>query len=99
MSAMLADIAQHEPAGFPPILAELFDEYHMAPVRAIQTARVVIALAAHLGHTVICRRQPVPLLAGHFTGLAADADGGVREKSHAIRHYAFSTLHTKALAS
>src|SRR5262249_33154065 len=54
---------------------ELFDELHVPPGRGRQIPTGVVAVAAPLE---AARGELVPLLAGDFAGLAADADGGVR---------------------
>src|SRR6266478_6511727 len=99
VSAVLADVAHHEPAPVLPVGAELLYELHVAPVDAVERARVVVAVAAQHADTPVPRRELVPLLARHLARLAADADGGVGVEAHRLRHHAFSTLHTKALAS
>src|SRR5260370_18788994 len=97
--AVLADVAHHEPASVLPVGAELLDELHVPPVGAVERAGVVVAVAAQHADTPVPRRELVPLLARHLARLAADADGGVGVEAHRLRHHAFSTLHTKALAS
>src|SRR6185503_12472266 len=75
-------------------------EAHVAPVDAVQPPRVVVAVTRQRVDAAVRGRQLVPLLARHLARLAADADRGVREEAHRLRHgQAFSTLHTKALPS
>src|SRR5207244_12116121 len=74
-------------------------ELDLPPLYAIQTTRVIIAVAAELPHAAVFGRKLVPLLTGHLAGLTANAYRGVGVKSHCLGHYALSTLHTKALPS
>src|SRR5216683_16208 len=97
--AVLADVAHHEPAPVLAVGAELLDELHVPPVGAVELARIVVAVPAEDADAAVSGRELVPLLAGHLTRLAPDAHGRVGEETHRLRHQAFSTLHTKALAS
>src|SRR5919106_833973 len=97
--AVLAHIAHQEPAAVGAIGRELLDEPHVAPVRAVEAPRVVVAVARERVDAAVGGGELVPLLAGDLAGLAADADRGVGEETHRLRHQAFSTLHTKALPS
>src|SRR6266404_4399009 len=99
LSAVLADVAHHEPAALAPVLAELLDELDVAPVHPVQSSGVVVAVAAHLVPAAAGRRQLVPLLAGDLAGLASDTYRGVGIEPHRLGHHAFSTLQRNALPS
>src|SRR4051794_31570750 len=70
---MLADVAVEQPAQAA-IGQRLLGEADVAPGGGREMQRIVVALAAP-GHAI--GRQIVPLLAGDFTRLAADAERGV----------------------
>ena len=80
VGAVLADVGHHQPALLLPVAVgfRLLDELDVAPGGGPQTAGVVVAVA---GHRKAVGGQLVPLLAGHFAGLAADAEAGVGEES------------------
>src|SRR5207247_136434 len=81
-------------------LVELLDELDVPPVDAVEFSRVVVAVAAHLPDAAVLGRELVPVLAGDFARLAADADRGVGEEPEGLAHgHALSTLQTKALPS
>src|SRR5262249_35307003 len=80
--AVLADVAHHEPApGVEAVagrrrtrlaaLGQLLDELHVPPGGGRERAGVVVAVA---GPLEAVGGELVPLLAGDFAGLAADAD-------------------------
>src|SRR5690606_4096813 len=58
-----------------------FDERHVPPRGGPQVLGVVVG---HPGEVQSVLGQQVPLLAGHFTGLAPDADAGVGEEADAL---------------
>src|SRR5207245_11555342 len=79
---------------------ELLDEADVPPVDAVQLAGVVVAVAAQLADSAVLGRELIPFLARNLARLAADANRGVGEESHGLRHFhAFSTLQTNALPS
>src|SRR5215510_12840393 len=82
-----------------PCRRELLDELHVPPVGAVEPAGVVVAVAGQRVLAAVGRGELVPLLARDLARLAPDADRGVGEEPHRLRHHAFSTLHTKALPS
>src|SRR6185436_5092917 len=86
LDAVLADVAHQEPASVPPVLAELLDESHMTPVDAVESARVVVAVAAQRVQPAVGAGQLIPLLACHFARLAADTNGRIGVKPHGLRH-------------
>ena len=79
--------ALRHPDGDPGVLGAerlaLLDELDVAPGVRAQGAGVVVGAAEQLVDPVL--RDPVPLLAGHLAGLAADADRGVGEEPLARR--------------
>src|SRR5262249_13932438 len=99
LHAVFTHIAHHQPAAVAAVGAKLLDELDVPPVDAIQTARVVIAVAAELPHATVFCRELIPLLTGHLAGLAANTHRGVGVEPHCLGHHALSTLHTKALPS
>src|SRR5260370_35786309 len=60
------------------------DKGHVPPGGSAQMAGIVVAHRRPLESVI---RQLVPLLAGHFTGLAPDAQRGVGEKSLLTHRY------------
>jgi hypothetical protein len=88
---VLAHVAHHEPAPVGSVLAELLHEFHVAPVNSVQPQGVVVAVAAHLLLATVPGRELVPFLAGHLTGLAADAHGRVGIETHWLRHVEISS--------
>src|SRR2546425_7577241 len=99
LHAVFTHVAHHQPAAVAAVGAKLLDEFDVSPVDAIQTARVIIAVAPQLPHAAVFGRKLVPLLTGHLAGPAAHTHRGVGVKPHCLGHYALSTLHTKALPS
>src|SRR6266852_4162961 len=94
LHAMLAHVAHHQPA--PVVRAlELLDELDVPPVRAVELARVVVAVPAHLGHPAVRRGELIPVLAGDLAGLAADADRRVGEEPHGLWHIRLSPRYTR----
>src|SRR3989454_1928572 len=99
LDAVLTDVAHHQPAAVVGAL-ELLDEADVPPVDAVQLAGVVVAVAAQLPDPAVLGRELVPFLARDLARFAADANRGVGEESHGLRHFhAFSTLQTNALPS
>src|SRR5437660_9303421 len=99
LDAVLADVAHHQPAAVVGAL-ELLDEADVPPVDAVQLAGVVVAVAGELADPAVRGRELVPFLARDLARFAADANRGVGEESHGLRHFhAFSTLQTNALPS
>src|SRR5205807_1430298 len=99
LDAVLADVAHHQPAAVVGAL-ELVDEADVPPVDAVQLAGVVVAVAGELADPAVRGRELVPFLARDLARFAADANRGVGEESHGLRHFhAFSTLQTNALPS
>src|SRR5258708_7186694 len=105
VDAVLAHIAHQQPSAVLTVLGELLDELDVAPMRAIEPASVVIAVAAQRVDAAVGAGQLIPFLAGDLAGLAADAHGRVCVKSHRLTHnslrssHAFSILQTKAFPS
>src|SRR5436309_3388281 len=83
LDAMLAHVAHHEPAAVVRAV-ELLDELDVPPVRAVELARVVVAVARHLRDAAVRRRELVPVLARHLARLAADTDRRVGEEPHRL---------------
>src|SRR6266446_10806332 len=81
--AVLAHVAHHEPAAVVRAV-ELLDELDVPPVRAVELARVVVAVARHFRHAAVCGRQLVPVFARDLARLAADTDGRVGEEPHRL---------------
>src|SRR5882762_4930840 len=99
LDAMLAYVGHQEPAATTSIGRELLHEPDVAPVKAVEPARVVVAVPGERGRAPGAGRKLVPFLARDLAGLAADTHGRVREEAHRLGHQAFSTLQTKALPS
>src|SRR5689334_9317762 len=85
LDAVLAHVAHHQPTAVVRAL-ELLDEADVPPVDAVQLAGVVVAVAAQLSDPPVPGRELVPFLARDLTRLAADANRGVCEESHGLRH-------------
>src|SRR6266550_3163016 len=83
LDAVLAHVAHHEPAAVVRAV-ELLDELDVPPVRAVELARVVVAVARHFRHAAVRRRELVPVLARHLARLAADTDRRVGEEPHRL---------------
>src|SRR2546425_7201100 len=99
LDAVLAHVAHHEPAAVVRTL-ELLDETDVPPVDTVQLAGVVVAVAGELPDPAVLGRKLVPFLARDLARFATDANRGVGEESHGLRHFhAFSTLQTNALPS
>src|SRR5256884_129447 len=99
LDAMLADVAHHQPAAVVGTL-ELLDEADVPPVDTVQLAGVVVAVAGEVPDPAVRGRELVPFLARDLARFATDANRGVGEESHGLRHFhAFSTLQTNALPS
>src|SRR5262249_50764980 len=74
----------------------------VAPVNAVERARVVVAIAGERVLTTVGAGELVPFLAGDLARFTPDTHRCVGVKSHWLSHrspQAFSTLHTKALPS
>src|SRR5689334_5923517 len=102
LNAVFAYIAHQQPTTVFAVVGELLDELHVAPMNAVQRARVVVAVAGERGLTAVPAGELVPLLAGDLARFTADAHRRVGVKSHWLSHrspQAFSTLQTKALPS
>src|SRR5688572_11657615 len=91
LDAVLAYVAHHEPASVLAVFGELLDELPVAPVDAVEPARIVVAVAAQRVETAIGGRQLVPLLAGDLAGFAANADRGVSVETHGLGHRSLLT--------
>src|SRR5216117_400843 len=91
---MLAHIAHHQPAAVVRTV-ELLDELDVPPVRTVELARVVVAVARHLRHAAIRGGELIPVLAGYLAGLAADADRRVGEETHGLGHIRLSPRCTR----
>src|SRR5437660_11276981 len=85
LNAGLAHIAHHQPAAVVGRL-ELLDEADVPPVDAVQLAGVVVAVAAQLTDPAVLGRELIPFLARDLARLAADANRGVGEEPHGLRH-------------
>src|SRR2546422_8272000 len=85
LDAMLADVAHHQPAAVVGTL-ELLDEADVPPVDAVQLAGVVVAVAAQLPDPAVLGRELVPFLTRDLARFAPDANRGVGEESHGLRH-------------
>src|SRR5438552_16959981 len=85
LNAVLAHIAHHQPAAVVGRL-ELLDEADVPPVDAVQLAGVVVAVAAQLTDPAVLGRELIPFLARDLARLAADANRGVGEEPHGLRH-------------
>src|SRR6266545_5499297 len=83
LDAVLAHVAHHEPAAIVRAV-ELLDELDVPPVRAVELARVVVAVARHFRHAAVRGRQLIPVFARHLARLAADTDGRVGEEPHRL---------------
>src|SRR5262249_36783254 len=89
---VLTDVAHEKPAAVLPGCGELFDEFDVAPVDAIELAGVVVAVAAQRMHAAVGARELIPFLAGDFAGFAANADRGVGVKPHWLSHVSPQSL-------
>jgi hypothetical protein len=58
---------------------------------AIQTASIIVAVAAQRVEAAVGCRELVPFFASHLAGFAADADCSVRVKSHGFWHKSLLT--------
>src|SRR5436309_2377083 len=85
LDAVLAHVAHHQPTAVVGAL-ELLDETHVPPVDAVQPAGVVVAVAAQLPDAAVLGRELVPFLARDLARFAPDANRGVGEESHGLRH-------------
>src|SRR4030095_13802639 len=77
LDAVLAHIAHQQPATVLAVFSELLDEFDMAPMNAVESARVVIAVAAQGVEAAVGARKLVPFFGGDLARFSADADGGV----------------------
>ena len=89
VDAVFADIAHHQPGHAPcrTFGNWLFDERHMAPGFGTEIDCIVIAIAGELERVHL---EFVPLFTGNFAGFAADAKGGVGQKTDCFRSRARS---------
>src|SRR5207244_641130 len=85
LDAVLAHVAHHQPAAVVRTL-ELLDEADVPPVDAVQLTGVVVAVAAQLPDPAVLGGELVPFLARDLARFAPDANGGVGEESHGLRH-------------
>src|SRR5205809_943353 len=85
LDAVLAHVAHHQPAAVVRTL-ELLDEPDVPPVDAVQLAGVVVAVAAQLPDPAVLGGELGPFLARDLARFAPDANGGVGEESHGLRH-------------
>src|SRR5882724_2708056 len=81
--AMLAHVAHHEPAAVVRAV-ELLDELDVPPVRAVELACVVVAVARHLRHAAVCGRQLIPVFARDLACFAIDTHRRVSEEPHRL---------------
>src|SRR6266550_1098872 len=96
LHAMFAHVAHHQPTAVVGTV-ELLDELDVTPVRAIELARVVVAVARQLRHAAVRCWELIPILARDFARLAADADGRVGEETHGLWHIRLSPRCTQML--
>src|SRR5262249_24714536 len=92
---MLADVAHQQPAAVFPILRELLDELDVAPVNAVELARVVVTVATQCVDAAVSARKLVPFFARDFARFAADTNGRVSVKSHGLSHGAPPNLQSR----
>src|SRR5438093_431623 len=85
LDAVLAHVAHHQPAAVVRTL-ELLDEADVPPVDAVEPAGVVVAVPGELPDPAVRGGELVPFLARDLARLAADANRGVGEESHGLRH-------------
>src|SRR5919204_6641008 len=80
VGAVLADVRHHQPALVLPLAVRLclLDELDVPPGRSTQVASIVVAGTCQ---REAIGRELVPLLAGDFTGFAADAETGIGEEA------------------
>src|SRR5258708_16600962 len=92
VGTMLAHVAHHQPSPVLPVLGELLDELDVAPMDAIQSAGVVVAVPTQRVRAAVGARQLIPFFAGHLAGFAADADRRVCVEAHRLWHTASRSL-------